>query len=710
MEKRKDGISKRQGGRKPIDDKIQRYFEASVDGVAHDFPIQLRLLVTYGLMKGAVPILRDLLKKGEITWKEPFAQLEYKYFPFYPGWPSENLDFKDYREMVALATLNAVTRAVFIHENRIYHRPNVPEEVKEANEKLPEEELAAGFELPPLPVMVAIDTPEGPQVARVALCFAIRPLTIEGDRETGRAFYPLHVGLTILEGDPASWPEEWQDEIWGAFTAALDASITPNLEALEATGQERPPIPEPDRVKPIHLSPFAVPGGYVRPIFGLSKAKKDLPLLLEFHEPQTPLNWAVGLAMFSLTDEDRIRAGVWQEASIQEIEDRVFRLTERDAPRRGDHREDILAEVVKLATTHNWYYEIETVRVGRAWTKRATIGVRTAVPELLLQYIDIKTGNVVSPADPALRKFRIPLEVKGRRVIKPDGKDIPALPKDQWKLESIRWRWVQSFNDDLLLTPALHEDGKRKGLPKKTTTGKAIRKGYLIKVADNIFNALGKLRAEGSGQKYACRLLIMLASNMNKTEDGIAADRVFRMLGIPEDYQATGHRKPEDLVAQAVLRLKERDIRALLVGSDEYPRIDPNPERRKGPYYCFKRSAEYTPRAGIVSKEDAQAIEAEYEPTPAPTPEPTPKGKDDQAALPGIIEDAPPIPSGADIRAAREAAGVNLRDFARIMDGPAFKTWSNYETGKPIRVGSIAPEVWNRVRDFIKQHGGKGDT
>ena len=69
MEKRKDGMSKRQGGRKSIDDQIRLYFEGAMDGVAHDFPIQLRLVVTYGLMKGAVPILRDLLKKGEITWK-----------------------------------------------------------------------------------------------------------------------------------------------------------------------------------------------------------------------------------------------------------------------------------------------------------------------------------------------------------------------------------------------------------------------------------------------------------------------------------------------------------------------------------------------------------------------------------------------------------------------------------------------------------------
>jgi hypothetical protein len=453
---------------------------------------------------------------------------------------------------------------------------------------------------------------------------------------------------------------------------------------------------------------FPVPGGYVRPIFGLSEAKKDLPLLLEFHEPQTPLNWAVGLAMFSLTDEDRVRSGDWQESSIRDLEDRVFCLTERDAPRRGDHREDILAEVVKLATTHNWYYTLETVQVGRAWKQRATIGIQTAVPELQLIFLDKKTGKRTFPSDPAIRQLLIPLEVKGRRVKNPDGKDFVALPKGRWKLESIRWRWVQSFNDDLLLTPALVESGKRKGLPKKTTTGKTIRKGYLIRVADNVFAALGRLRSEGRGSLYACRLLIMLASNLNKTEAGIKADRVFRMLGIPEDYQERTHEKPEDLVARAVLRLKERDVRALLVGSDEYPRTDPNPDRRKGPYYCFKRSPEYTPRTGIVSKEDALAIEAEYDAAPDPPSIPDPKTKVDQVALPGIMEDAQPIPSGSSIRAARKAAGVNIRDFAALVNGPPKSTWSNYENGKTIRVESIKPDVWQRVRDFIAKGEKKG--
>ena len=456
-----------------------------------------------------------------------------------------------------------------------------------------------------------------------------------------------------------------------------------------------------------------VAGGYVRPIFGLSERKQDLPLLQEYYEPQTPLNWAVGLVMFSMTDEDRVRSGDWQEARIADLEDLVFCLIERDAPRRGDHRTDILAEVVKLHTKRNWYYEVDAVKVGRAWKKRAVIGSQYAIPELRLVFLDTKTGKTAFPTDPALRALAIPLEVKGRRVAQPDGKDIPSLPKGRWKLESIQWRWVQSFNDDLVLSPALEESGKRKGLPKKTVTGKPIRKtSGLIRVTRNVIDALHRLRGEGRGALYASRLLVMLAHNLNKTESGIAADRVFRMLGIAEDYTDRTHKKPEDLVAGAVLRLKQQDIGALLVGSDEYPRTDPNPDRRKGPYYRFIRSLDFTPRTGIASKEDALAIEAEYsdavEEDARSQPAPVAQPKADQAVLPGMEEPpAQPIPDGSVIRAAREAAGLNLRDFARMIKGPAFKTWSNYETGKTIRVGSIKPDAWQRVRDFVAQHGPK---
>lgn len=497
-------------------------------------------------------------------------------------------------------------------------------------------------------------------------------------------------------------PERWEE---------LSAMLADRNAALGLT------VPEPapgTALVPIRADLFPVAGGYVRPIFKLSKKPGDFPLLKQFHERQTPLNWAVGLAMFSLTDLDQVESGGWQEVTVADLSDLVFCLTERGAPRRGDHRTDILAEVIKLHTTRNWYYELYEVKAGKAWTKRVRIGSRYPVPELEIDYLDRETGKRVSPTDYAVRALAkgVTLEVKGRRAIKPDGSNIPALPADRFRPDFIRWRWAQSFNEDLLRHPALIEKGKQKGLPKKTTRGKTIRKGYPIYIAGKVISALQKLRSEGRSE-YACRLLVALAHDVNRLQEW-KADRVFRMLGI-----LAGHKKPEDLVAAAVIRLKQPDIAALRPGSDDLPRTDPNPDRRRSPYYRFIRSPDYIPPIGITSRKEAEIIEAEYAITPKPAePEEETKPKEKQEDLPGLDLPPEPIrPTGTEIRTAREAAGINLRDFARIIDGreavlnkkvepprPNIATWSRYERGEKIRTGSIPEDTWKRVEDFLKEH------
>lgn len=761
--RRKDGMTE-SGIAQPKAPKDKTLSVAEVVGIFTDafkesFYPELHSLAILDLFRGSVLSLGHYLKKGKVAgvnWKNPFALLDYP-VGLIPSEEVEDLDAvgkerltKDAaldllgRITVSLmtpdflvpATMHGITREVAVAvaadgDARIILPPALEDEVAalpEAEQEDRLDALGAGFDLPPLSFTGTCTTPAGKESFTAALVFGIKPLVILEAED--RAFFQVMVGLDFKEGDPSAWSEEDRQAILDALVGQIDALAAPYLKAVEAKGEERPAVPEPDRAVAVRSADFAVAGTYTRSIFGLSKHKKDMPLLLDFYEPQTPLNWAVGLVMFSMTDEDRVRSGDWQEARISDLEDLVFCLIERDAPRRGDHRTDILAEVVKLHTKRNWYYEVDAVKVGRAWKKRAVIGSQYAIPELRLVFLDTKTGKTAFPTDPALRALAIPLEVKGRRVAQPDGKDIPSLPKGRWKLESIQWRWVQSFNDDLVLSPALEESGKRKGLPKKTVTGKPIRKtSGLIRVTRNVIDALHRLRAEGRGALYASRLLVMLAHNLNKTESGIAADRVFRMLGIAEDYTDRTHKKPEDLVAAAVLRLKQRDIGALLVGSDEYPRTDPNPDRRKGPYYRFIRSLDFTPRTGIASKEDALAIEAEYsdaveEDTVARSqPAPAAQPKTDQAVLPGMEEPpAQPIPDGSVIRAARDAAGLNLRDFARRMDGrdavlhgkeapkPSFKTWSMIETGqRSERSGRIPEAVWNRVRDFVAQHGPKAD-
>lgn len=475
---------------------------------------------------------------------------------------------------------------------------------------------------------------------------------------------------------------------------------------------EREPQPE-NILKPIRDN-FAIAAGFV-PMHKLSERNRaGLPLFPEasrtFHALRTPLNWAVGAALFRFTSPDR--PGDWQEVTINALADQVYCLTERDAPRRGDHAPDVLGEVVKLFAETIAIVTPRTEKCGRIYKKRTELIFDRIIATLGLTYLDMKTGRLVRPDDPSFQKFTKPLEVKGRRVYTPDGKDIKALTGDRWKLETIRWRWSPTIVDDLLAAPVLD----KKGNVIRDKSGKVIRGGWNVKVFNRIFDALFRLRSEKA--YVAHDLLILLATDIYKpTGQSTAgrnmvekeAGRLFDLLGLEYDPKHKGRR--EEAVAAAIFRLKQPDIGALLPGSDELPyqpsQADLLGGRWKNPRYRLRRSALYTP-PGILTKAEVAAIEAEYEATPGPLALPEPKKtKADQIAFPGIIEDAPPIPSGSSIRAAREAAGVNLRDFARMMDGPAFKTWSNYETGKPIRVDNIKAGVWDRVRDFLSQHGKK---
>ena len=514
----------------------------------------------------------------------------------------------------------------------------------------------------------------------------------------------------LLGGEVRIWT--WSQsgltpEVWKTFSDALNARNA-------ALGLIVPEAKEGAVAVPVSAGTFAIAQGFI-PMHKLSERNRSgLPLFPEesqtFHALRTPLNVATGLALFRFTSPDR--PGDWQEVTINALADQVYCLTERDAPRRGDHAPDVLGEVVKLFAETIAIVTPRTEKCGRIYKKRTELILDRIIATLGLTYLDMKTGRLVRPDDPSFQKFTKPLEVKGRRVYTPDGKDIKALTGDRWKLELIRWRWSPTIVDDLLASPVLD----KKGNVIRDKAGKVIRGGWNVKVFNRIFDALFRLRSEKA--YVAHDLLILLATDIYKpTGQSTAgrnmvekeAGRLFDLLGLEYDPKHKGRR--EEAVAAAIFRLKQPDIGALLPGSDELPyqpsQADLLGGRWKNPRYRLRRSALYTP-PGILTKAEVAAIEAEYEATPGPLALPEPKKtKADQIAFPGIIEDAPPIPSGSSIRAAREAAGVNLRDFARMMDGPAFKTWSNYETGKPIRVDNIKAGVWDRVRDFLSQHGKK---
>jgi len=676
------------------------------------------------IMYKAFSSLRAYLEKDKTgnVWQLPIIELQYDAPPdeiFIPD--PENLLTRQealklsrdlYKKMPALterAILESITHGIAIRSKGNWREDGelvIPGALRADLDALPEPERTARLEKYALGYRDISDTLKLTAIAKtmdgqgqdfdMSVTFIILPLLIFPDQ--GRTYYPILAGFNFAKGDPSAWTEESRRELWKALFAALDEIAT-----RVGAERQRAVIRKPDRILPARPDDFNIPGNLVRPIYTATGSD-----LLQFHEYQTPLTWAIGHTLFSLTDEDRIRAGDWQRASVHDIEDIVFQLSERGAPRHGQNREDLLAEIVKLCTTPNWYFEIGTEKFGRIYRKVARIGAVVPIPEFEFEFWDNEKKRLASPADPALSKFRTGLEVNGRRIAKPDGKEIPALDPKRFTWASFRWRWVQSFNDDLIRTPALIEDGRLKGLPKKSASGKVIRKGYAIRVSRKLISALRILRTEGRGNLYATRLLIMLAHNLHKTEDGIAADRVFGMLGFMrrEDgrgYKTTTHESPEDIVSRAVLRLKMPDIGALLPGSDELPRTDPNPDRRKGAYYRFFRSPDFMPLKGIVTKEEAEAIESEYAPPqPAAFQDAQPGVK--QATLPGL--EAPVIqrPAGADIRAARTAAGMDLRTFARtIAKGLSHTAWARIEKGavSEAALARIPADVWQRVQAFI---------
>lgn len=96
------------------------------------------------------------------------------------------------------------------------------------------------------------------------------------------------------------------------------------------------------------------------------------------------------------------------------------------------------------------------------------------------------------------------------------------------------------------------------------------------------------------------------------------------------------------------------------------------------------------------------------------TRQPLPIPFDRESVLPEVNlfeEPLPkPGPSGRDIRAAREAAGMTLRDFTERF-GSSLRFWSAVETEEPLRrtgrPRGVPREVREQVRQFVAEHLGK---
>lgn len=452
-----------------------------------------------------------------------------------------------------------------------------------------------------------------------------------------------------------------------------------------------------------------------------------LPEISRWYQ-QTAFNRTVCMAAAALTKKDtRDTILDWQSATVEEVADLVFCRSEEGTPAHGEHRERILKAFEALRAIPIPIVKIDWKQIGTnrnpRWIKEYKLRVASMLQSYGPVFVDKKTGKEVVTGDPARKKDLVKAKPDRRKTIRkliemnPVEGIMKDFPVENYTLTRFEWRWNTDIAEDFICPEvALAEDNRPR---LKQVKGRHIEGSRFIMLNIQYFSVLKHLRADGS--TYAPRLLDKIVSEkrhiINREKDAvwieIEAERIIKWLDLWAEYQSRPKHVLEDHIAPAVMALIREKV--LLLESWLVPQKDKNEDHWKDPYYRWK-VAELWTTVALVAPEKVQDIEgelvqkAEAEEAAQSHPEldALPKPKAEQTVLPGIMEVAQSIPSGADIRAAREAAKITLRRFAEIIAGPDFSTWCRYETGKPIRIESIKTEVWNQVWNFIAQHGGKG--
>jgi len=773
-EGRKDGMTE-SGIAQPKATKDKTLSVAEVVGIFTDafkesFYPELHSLAILDLFRGSVLSLGHYLKKGKVAgvnWKNPFALLDYPVGLI----PSEEVEDADLEavgkerltkdaaldllgritvslmtpDFLVPATMHGITREVAVAvaadgDARIILPPALEDEVAalpEAEQEDRLDALGAGFDLPPLSFTGTCTTPAGKESFTAALVFGIKPLVILEAED--RAFFPVLVGLDFKEGDPSAWSEEDRQAILDFLVGQLDALAAPYLKAVEAKGEDRPAVPEPDRAVAVRAEYFHAPGRLFDTPRHAAAHQDTLPAIGRWYV-QTAFNRTVGMAAAALTKTDTRDAILdWQSATVAEVADLVFCRSEEGALAHGQNREDILKAFESLRAIPVPIVRIDWKKVGTdrnpRWVKEYKLQVASLLQSYGAVFVD-KDGKEVHAGDPAQKKHLVKGKPDRRKTLKalvaqnPADGILESFPPDRYTLTRFEWRWNTDIAEDFIC-PQVALDGK--GRPRRALKGRPhIEGSRFINLNRRYFAVQKHLRDAGS--KYAPRLLDLIVSEKTHiTSRGkgavwieIQADKVIKALDLWVEYRSRPKHVLEDHIAPAVMALIREKV--MLPESWLVPQLDKNPDRRKTAFFRWK-VAELWSTVALVPPDEAKDIEAELvkeaeaaevaRSQPAPDAQP----KTDQAVLPGMEEPpAQPIPDGSVIRAARDAAGLNLRDFARRMDGrdavlhgkeapkPSFKTWSLIETGQRTeRSGRIPEAVWNRVRDFVAQHGPKAD-
>ena len=714
---------------------------ADMESIINAYPAWAHLTFLCAL-RDAIERLRAGIKKNKVEgWKNPFIQLDYgieRYASLDTPAPEEaDAWIESVLKAIPGHTLPRfmahMTKGVVLNQDTM--QIVVPATLDKEVAGLPEAEreayltvLGAGFELPPWKLSgKANNTPFA-----VALVFAIRPLTVQP--KAHHAFFPVMVGLDFTEGNPSTWSEEDREAIWPFLLERIDILVEPHLKALKAKGEARPAIPKPDRAVPIRAEYFHAPGRLFDTPRNAAK-QGDLPAIGRWYM-QAAFNRTVGMAAAALTKTDT-RATIldWQSAPVEEVADLVFCRSEEGTPAHGQNREDILKAFEALRAIPVPIVKIDWKQIGTdrnpRWVKEYKLRVASLLQSYGAVFIDKITGKEVRAADPTHKKNLIKAKADRRKTMKELVAQNPAVgilasyPPDRYTLTRFEWRWNTDIAEDFIC-PQVALDGK--GRPRlKLKKGRHIEGSRFINLHLRYFAVQKHLRE--AGMTYAPRLLDLIVSEKTHiTSRGkgavwieIQADKVIKWLDLWTDYQDRPKHVLEDHIANAVMALIKEKV--ILPESGLVPQVDKNPDRRKTPFYRWK-VAELWSTVALVTPEEAKEVEDELVKEAEAAEVAGSQPKADQAVLPGMeAPSAQPIPEGYDIRAARKSAKVNLRDFARIMDGreavlkeevqpePSFKTWSMIETGqRSSSAGRIPETVWQRVRDFIAQHRPKAGS
>jgi hypothetical protein len=727
--------------------------KAALDRIAQDRDHirKRRMKGLFLLMRIAINHLRLRIKADDtpgISWRNPWAQLEFD-AALPPGdfskllTPAEAAALAGRADLVFTGstalqtwTQNVLIRKIepVMEDGRLRNcRVILPPALREEVESLPESEREARLtklteghtfpgdsNLPGLGGTGEAATPAGRQAYAFELVFTIQPLTItvKGDR----AFFPVIAGLKFTEGDPGTWSEEDRDALFEKILKGiddLDARVGPWLEEREAEGK-------PDHVRAVRPEDF--PEYFKAPARFLdtprhAAAQKNLPAIEAWYL-QTAFNRTVGMAAAALT-KTKTREDILgvQKATVEEIEDLVF-WREEGTPAHGQHRQDILKAFEALRAIPVPIVKVDWKQIGTGRNPRFVKVWKLGVGQLIQTYWPFwkerATGKIVYAADPGHKKDLVASKRDRRKKTRelvganPVAALLQVFPPDKYEFAGLEWRWNTDIAQDFICPQvALTEDNRPR---LKLKGGRHIEGSRFVMVNRRYFAVQKHLRAQG--MKYAPRLLdVIISEKKHITSRGkgavwieIEAEKVVKWLDLWEDYKQHPKHVLEDHIQEAIQALIAEGV--MLPGSRSLPETPPNKKRRVADYYRWK-VAELWSTVALVPPEEAKEIEAEMEADAAKAAAPAlppalPGPGIEQAVLPGMeLPPAPPLPAGADIRAARDAAGVSLRDFAQAMKGPGISIWSRYIAGKPVRVENITPDTWQLVRDFIAKHGSK---